>query len=92
MFGEGIKTNTFTLTNYNSVSASYTYTLLDDSFGNLRDTAFDETKFVSNNNLLLYTGFNEKYREYNFKNKRRIRIKPSFRRRQQRVRWRRCIK
>jgi len=70
MFGEGIRGTSFRVTNYNSVSSSYTYTLVDDSFGNLRDTAFDDTKFPSINNLLLYTGFNEKYREYNFVNKR----------------------
>ncbi len=68
MFGEGIRQKSFTITNKSSVSSSYTLT--DDGFGNLRDNAFDETKFVENKHLLLYTGFNEKYREYNFVNKR----------------------
>ena len=43
--------------------------MVDDSQGNLRDSAFDETKMVGDDRLYLYLGFNEKYREYNFRNK-----------------------
>lgn len=65
VFGEGIKEKSVVLDNYGS---PYEYRLTDDGFGNLRDTAFDESKFVNPGNCLLYVGFNEKYREYNFKN------------------------
>jgi hypothetical protein len=65
VFGEGIKKGSVSLSNYGS---PYEYTLNDDSAGNLRDTAFDEDKFVNFGNCLLYVGFNEKYREYNTKN------------------------
>jgi hypothetical protein len=68
VFGEGIKKKSVTLYNY-SATGSDEYTLIDDGLGNLRDTAFDETKFVDNTNLLLYVGFNDKYREYNVRNK-----------------------
>lgn len=68
VFGEGIKKKSVKLYNY-SATGSDQYTLIDDGLGNLRDTSFDETKFVDNKNLLLYIGFNEKYREYQFKNK-----------------------
>lgn len=67
VFGEGIKEKTVSFTNYNS-NSNYEFTVNDDGFGNLRDTVFDETKFVNNDNCLLYLGFNEKYREYNMKN------------------------
>jgi hypothetical protein len=67
VFGEGIKKQSVSFTNYNS-NNSYEYTLVDDGFGNLRDTAFDETKIVNFANCILYLGFNEKYREYNMKN------------------------
>lgn len=65
IFGEGIKKKTVTLYNYGS---PYEFTLTDDDAGNLRDSVFDETKFVNTGNTLLYIGFNEKYREYNMKN------------------------
>ncbi len=68
VFGEGIKKKSVKLYNY-SATGSDKYTLIDDGLGNLRDTAFDETKFCDNNNLFLYVGFNEKYREYEVKNK-----------------------
>lgn len=67
VFGEGIKKQSVNFTNYNS-SASYEYTLVDDGFGNLRDTAFDESKIVDFGKCIFYLGFNEKYREYNMKN------------------------
>jgi hypothetical protein len=65
VFGEGIREKSVVLDNYGS---PYEYRLVDDGFGNLRDTAFDETKFVNPSYCLLYAGFNEKYREYNMKN------------------------
>jgi hypothetical protein len=67
VFGEGIKKKSVSLSNYNS-NPNYDYTLIDDGYGNLRDTTFDETKFVNPGNCLLYVGFNEKYREYNMTN------------------------
>ena len=67
VFGEGIKPKTVSFTNYNPTS-SYEYTLVDDGFGNLRDTSFDETKFANNESCIFYVGFNEKYREYNMRN------------------------
>lgn len=67
VFGEGVKEKTVNFTNYNS-NVNYEFTVVDDGFGNLRDTVFDETKFANNGNSLLYLGFNEKYREYNMRN------------------------
>lgn len=43
--------------------------MVDDGLGNIIDTSFDKTKFVDNGSNLLYIGFNEKYREYNYINK-----------------------
>lgn len=68
VFGEGIQKNSFRITNQ-STSSTYQYTLVDDGNGNLRDTTFDETKFIDNGYLSLYVGFNEKYRDYYFRNK-----------------------
>ena len=65
VFGEGIKKSSVSLSHYGS---PYEYNLVDDGAGNLRDTTFDEDKFVNIGNCLLYVGFNEKYREYNMKN------------------------
>ena len=67
MFGEGIKRNSVKINNY-STSSIHTYTLIDDGFGNLIDLDFDASKFVSDSKLLCYIGFNENYRDYNFRN------------------------
>jgi len=67
VFGEGILQKSFSITNQSSVSASQ-YKLIDDGYGNLRDTDFNENNFVDESPLL-YIGFNEKYREYNMKSK-----------------------
>jgi hypothetical protein len=67
VFGEGILQKSFSITNHSNVSSSQ-YKLIDDGFGNLRDTDFNENNFV-NVSPILYLGFNEKYREYNMKNK-----------------------
>jgi hypothetical protein len=67
VFGEGIKPGSLSLANY-STHPSYSYSLLDDKNGNLLDTSFDTTKFISDSYSLMYVGFNEKYREYNYKN------------------------
>lgn len=66
-FGEGIKKGSLSLANYNT-NPSYSYTLIDDENGNLIDTSFDTTTFVDDGYNLLSVGFNEKYREYNYKN------------------------
>ena len=68
VFGEGIRRNSVKFTNVHP-SSSYQITMADDGNGNLKDLAFDETKMVGSDNLYLYLGFNEKYREYNLRNK-----------------------
>ena len=69
VFGEGIRRGSFTMTNLHSSTAALNYRIYDDSKGNLKDASFDETKFVDSTYLLMYVGFNEKYREFNFRNK-----------------------
>lgn len=71
MVGEGIVEKSFQVTNNNITTASQQYSLKDDGQGNLIDTAFDTSKFVDKERLLLYVGFNEKYREAAFKKKRK---------------------
>lgn len=68
VFGEGIRRGTVNFTSVNQ-TASRQIHMVDDLQGNLRDRAFDETKMVGDDRLYLYLGFNEKYREYNFRNK-----------------------
>lgn len=68
VFGEGIRRGTVNFTNVNPTSSKQIH-MVDDSAGNLKDLAFDETKMVGDDRLYLYLGFNEKYREYNFRNK-----------------------
>ena len=69
VFGEGIRRGSFSLTNINVATASLNYKIYDDSKGNLRDATFTESNFVDDSYLMMYVGFNEKYREYNFRNK-----------------------
>jgi len=68
VFGEGIRRNSVKFTSINQTS-SRQITMQDDGIGNLKDLAFDESKMVGDDNLYLYLGFNEKYREYNLRNK-----------------------
>lgn len=68
IFGEGLKKGSFELTHMGS-SSYFDYHLIDDGRGNLIDTGYDTTKFVDSTRCLLYLGFNEKYREYGFRNK-----------------------
>lgn len=68
VFGEGIRKGTVTFTHYN-LTSSRQFIVNDDGQGNLKDTAFDESKMVGNDYLYLYLGFNEKYREFGVKNK-----------------------
>ena len=76
VFGEGIKKGSFRITNHYGYSGSvpsppqtnWEYTLIDDKNGNLIDTTFDATNFISEQHNILYVGFNEKYREYEYKN------------------------
>ncbi len=70
-FGEGIKKGSFSINNYNT-NPSYSYNLTDDGFGNLIDNSFDATKFVDYSSCLIDIGFNEKYREYKYKNNKSI--------------------
>lgn len=68
VFGEGIRRGSVDFTSVH-VTSSRQIHMMDDSNGNLRDKAFDESKMVGTDSLRLYLGFNEKYREYNFRNK-----------------------
>lgn len=68
IFGEGLKRGSFELSHYGADS-NFTYHLIDDSIGNLVDTGFDTTKLIDKSRCVLYVGFNEKYREYGFRNK-----------------------
>ena len=68
VFGEGIRRGTVNFTSVNQTSSRQIH-VVDDSQGNLKDLAFDESKMVGDDRLHLYLGFNEKYREYNFRNK-----------------------
>ena len=68
VFGEGVKPKSFKITNY-STDPSHSYSMIDDGDGNVIDLSFDTSKIISNDNSLLYLGFNEKYREYGFRNK-----------------------
>jgi hypothetical protein len=68
VFGEGIRRGSVKFTNV-SQTASRQITMADDGIGNLKDLSFDETKMAGTDNLYLYLGFNEKYREYNLRNK-----------------------
>lgn len=76
VFGEGIKKGSVKITNHYGYSGSipappqtnWEYTLIDDENGNLIDTTFDKNNFVPNESNILYLGFNEKYREYEYKN------------------------
>jgi hypothetical protein len=67
VFGEGIKPGSFILNH--SGSSEFVYTLKDDLYGNLVDQSYDTSKIIDKSRCLLYVGFNEKYREYNFRNK-----------------------
>lgn len=68
VFGEGIRKGSVRIENH-SPTASRTYSLVDDSHGNLLDEDMVTTSFVSDDYLLLYIGFNEKYRESGIRNK-----------------------
>lgn len=68
VFGEGIKRGSFDFSVLHP-SSSYEYRVYDDSKGNLRDATFNELNFAGTDQLRLYVGFNEKYREYNMRNK-----------------------
>jgi hypothetical protein len=69
VFGEGIRRGSFSFTNLHNSNASLNYKIYDDSRGNLKDATLDESLFVDSTYLLLHTGFDEKYREFEFRNK-----------------------
>lgn len=69
VFGEGIRRGSFKLNHYNLTTASLNYSVQDNSRGDLIDKSFVTSRFVDSQYLLLNVGFNEKYREYNFRNK-----------------------
>lgn len=69
VFGEGIRRGSFNLANLHADSSSLRYSIVDDSKGNLKDASFVESNFVDEQFSYLYIGFNEKYREYEFRNK-----------------------
>lgn len=68
VFGEGIKPGSFIL-NHSGSSSAFVYQLKDDLHGNLVDQSYDTSKIIDQSRCQLYIGFNEKYREYNFRNK-----------------------
>ena len=68
LFGEGVRENTFSV-KVNSSISNMSYTIQDDGNGNLIDTTFDMSMMVDYRYELLSVGFNEKYRDYNFINK-----------------------
>lgn len=68
VFGEGVKPGSFIL-NHSGSSSEFVYQLKDDLYGNLVDQTYDTSKLIDQTRCQLYIGFNEKYREYNFRNK-----------------------
>jgi len=68
VFGERIKPGSVVLEHYGS-SSIYNYYLSDDVNGNLIDSGYDTSKLIGLDTCLLYLGFNEQYRSYNFRNK-----------------------
>jgi hypothetical protein len=68
LFGEGIDEKSISI-KINSSTSSMEYTIIDDGKGNLLDSTFDTSTFVDYRYELLSIGFNEKYREYNYINK-----------------------
>lgn len=68
IFGEGIKPKSLRLLNY-STNTSHSYSMKDDGNGNIIDETYDTNKIISKDRCLIYLGFNEKYREYGFRNK-----------------------
>lgn len=68
VFGEGVRPGSFKLKHFGSESY-FNYEMYDDFNGNLIDNSYDVSKIIDNTRCILYLGFNEKYREYNFRNK-----------------------
>jgi len=68
VFGERVKPGSVTISHYGT-DPLFKYTLSDDSNGNLIDGEYDISKLISDDKSLLYLGFNEQYRSYNFRNK-----------------------
>ena len=67
--GESIRKKSVSIRNKNSANDAYDYVIVDDGLGNVIDSTIDETKIIDHKYNTLYVGFNEKYREYNFVNK-----------------------
>lgn len=70
LYGEGIKPGTFSMTMIDA-DTSRQYTIVDDGNGNVIDNSINQSNFVNHRSQLLSIGFNEKYREYNFVNKKK---------------------
>ena len=68
VFGEGVRPKSFKLSHY-STNSSHSYSMRDDGDGNVIDETIDTSKIIGNDRCLIYLGFNEKYREYGFRNK-----------------------
>lgn len=63
IFGNGIKRNSFEIIDHSlSGSAFPLVTIKDDGKSNLYVTNIDSSSFVSEQNLILYLGFNEKFK------------------------------
>ncbi len=70
LYGEGIRPGTFNMTMVNP-ETSMEYKIIDDGKGNILDTSFNQSEFVDYRAQILSIGFNEKYREYGFVNKKK---------------------
>lgn len=70
LYGEGIKPGTFDMTMVNP-ETSMQYRIIDDGNGNIIDTSFQDSDIIDHRAQLLSIGFNEKYREYGFVNKKK---------------------
>lgn len=70
LYGEGMARGTFEATMQHTDS-NLQYKIIDDGDGNLIDTTFDQSTFVDYRSQILSIGFNEKYREYNFINRKK---------------------
>lgn len=63
--GQGIHKRSFSVRNLSQTS-SLDYLITDDGYGNLIDNTFNSDLFVDRKKLIMYVGFNDKYREKNF--------------------------
>lgn len=63
--GQGIHKRSFSVRNLSQTS-SLDYLITDDGYGNLIDNTFNTNLFIDSEKLIMYVGFNDKYREKNY--------------------------